>query len=472
MAISLLSCSVIPALNAHPQSINAATLQASQSSDASASLATVTSVETAYAAVSGTSEPTESDEDGEADSADETTDEAEEEVDSASETDDDLDSSYEAAEATDESGTLEVPTISAGAAIVMDCDTGTILYALNENTQMPMASTTKIMTCILALEAGDIGRTVTVTEDYYTSDLDGSTLIGLEVGDTITLYDLCVAMMMYSGNDAANVAAVEIGGSIDGFVSMMNEKACEIGMLNTHFDTPSGLDQDSDGAHYSTAYDMALLAQYAMQNADFRDIVKFQARSIYYDDYPNGRLLLTHNYLLSGQDYAYDGCDGIKTGYTTLAGQCLVSHITSDEGLSLVCVTLNDANRWTDHAKLYDYAKSLYTQLSVNDDISEFDSVIVGGTKKSFTVECDADETFNILKSQVDSVEKQVVFDQFIYAPVEEGDVVGYLQYVADGVVVASYPITATESVESTTGGWFSEYIQAIEYSSQGSDDG
>lgn len=366
---------------------------------------------------------------------------------------------------TAENPTLDVPDISADSAIVMDCDTGAVLYGLNENNQMPMASTTKIMTCILALEAGDIGRSVTITEECF-EQLDG-TLIGLEVGDKITVYDLCVAMMMWSGNDAANAAAIAVGGTIEDFVSMMNEKACELGMLNTHFDTPSGLDQFSDGAHYSTAYDMALLGKYAMQNSDFADIVNFKVRSIYYDDYPRGRNLITHNYLLQGQKFGYKGCDGIKTGVTNLAGECLVSHVTTDEGLSLVCVSLNDSSRWANHRKMYDYAKSLYTQMDVDPDISEFGAVIVGGSQKTVQVECNADEKINLLKTQKGSVKKQVVYDKFIYAPVEAGDVVGYLQYIADGQVIASYPITATESVEATTGGWFSEYMQAIQYSSE-----
>lgn len=362
---------------------------------------------------------------------------------------------------------LEVPTINAGAAIVMDCDTGAVLYGLNENTQMPMASTTKIMTCILALENGDIGRTVTVSEAYYQKAMEGSTLIGLKPGDKITMYDLCVGMMMYSGNDAANAAAVEVAGSIENFVSMMNEKACELGMLNTHFDTPSGLDQDSDGAHYSTAYDMALLGRYAMKNPDFSDIVNFKARDIYYDAFPRGRTLITHNHLLQGQKFGYKGCDGIKTGVTDRAGQCLVSHVKSEEGLELVCVSLKNANRWQDHARMYDYARSLYTQVAVDPDISDFNSVIVGGQQKTLSVECKPDEKFNVLKTQKDSVKKQIACDKFIYAPVEVGDVVGYLQYVADGSVVASYPITATESIGATTGGWFSEYMQAIQFNSE-----
>ena len=352
------------------------------------------------------------------------------------------------------------PKITAGSAVVMDCDTGMVLYGVNENKQMPMASTTKIMTCILALESGDLGRTVTVTDDCMQL-LDG-TQIGLLPGYKITMYDLCVGMMMYSGNDAANTAAVAVGGSIPAFVSLMNEKATQLGMLNTHFDTPSGLDQFSDGAHYSTAYDMALLGRYAMQNPDFCDIVGFKARNIYYDEFPKGRMLVTHNYLMQGQKFGYEGCDGIKTGVTNLAGQCLVSHVTSKEGLRLVCVTLNNLNRWNDHKTLYNYAKSLYNQAAVDADISAFDATVVGGNRKRVKVECKAAQTYNVLKTQYKDVVRELVYDQFLYAPIKQGDVLGHLRYSVNGIVIADYPIVATEDIRSVTNGWFTDYIKAI----------
>lgn len=359
------------------------------------------------------------------------------------------------------------PNITAGSAVVMDCKTGAVLYGLNENAQMPMASTTKIMTCILALNSGDIGRTVTVTEDCL--DMMDGTRIGLQVGYKITMYDLCVAMMMYSGNDAANTAAVAVAGSVSGFVSMMNEKAAELGMLNTHFDTPSGLDQFSDGAHYSTAYDMALLGRYAMENQDFRDIVNFKARNIYYDEFPKGRMLVTHNYLMEGQKFGYEGCDGIKTGVTNLAGQCLVSHVTTDDGLSLVCVTLNNANRWNDHKALYNYAKSLYDKCDVDPDISDFNTVVVGGNKKTVKVECKPDEAFNVLRSLKNDVKRDIVCDRFTMAPINKGDVLGYIEYSVNGSVIAKYPISAAENIESNTDDWFTNYLKAIEYSSDNS---
>ena len=352
------------------------------------------------------------------------------------------------------------PRITAGSAIVMDCDTGVVLYGVNENKQMPMASTTKIMTCILALESGDIGRTITITDDCMQL-LDG-TQIGLQPGYKITMYDLCVGMMMYSGNDAANSAAVAVSGSISAFVSLMNEKATQLGMLNTHFDTPSGLDQFSDGAHYSTAYDMALLGRYAMQNPDFCDIVGFKARNIYYDEFPKGRMLVTHNYLMQGQKFGYEGCDGIKTGVTNLAGQCLVSHVTSKEGLHLVCVTLNNLNRWNDHKTLYNYAKSLYVQAAVNPDISEFEATVVGGNRKHVQVECKPPQTYNVLLSQSKDVVRELVYDQFLYAPITKGDVLGHLRYSVNGIILADYPITAAEDIRSVTNGWFTDYIKAI----------
>lgn len=370
----------------------------------------------------------------------------------------DADDAVQTATELNEDGT---PKINAGSAVVMDCDTGMVLYGVNENQQMPMASTTKIMTCVLALESGDIGRTVTVNEECMKL-LDG-TQIGLKPGYKITMYDLCVGMMMYSGNDAANTAAVAVSGSIGAFVSKMNEKATQIGMLNTHFDTPSGLDQFSDGAHYSTAYDMALLGRYAMENPDFRDIVGFKARNIYYDEFPRGRMLVTHNYLMQGQKFGYEGCDGIKTGVTNLAGQCLVSHVTSKEGLRLVCVTLNNLNRWNDHKTLYNYAKSLYDQVPVDPDISSFDATVVGGSKKHVQVECRPAANYNVLKTQADKVIREVVYDDFLYAPVETGDVVGHLRYSVNGITIADYPITATEDIRSVTKGWFTDYIKAIQ---------
>ncbi|MBP3415367.1 MAG: D-alanyl-D-alanine carboxypeptidase, partial [Clostridia bacterium] len=168
----------------------------------------------------------------------------------------------------EDEGALEVPAIAAKSAIVIDVNSGSIIYEKNAYEKRPMASTTKIMTALLALENGYLGDTVSITAEMLEYDEAGSTKLGLSIGDTITLHDLIVTMMLLSGNDAAQAVAVYLGGSLDGFASMMNERAAEIGMLDSHFITPSGLDDEN---HYSTAYDMALLGMTAANTPGFLD---------------------------------------------------------------------------------------------------------------------------------------------------------------------------------------------------------
>ncbi|MBQ9994257.1 MAG: D-alanyl-D-alanine carboxypeptidase, partial [Clostridia bacterium] len=155
------------------------------------------------------------------------------------------------------------PQIYYGSAIVMDANTGAVVFEHDAYTQRPMASTTKIMTALLAIEAGDLGREVTISSEMLAYDESGSTKLGLSLGDRITMQDLIVTMMLLSGNDAAQAVAIEMAGSFEDFASKMNERASQIGMMDTHFITPSGLD---DVEHYSTAYDMALLGVEAVKN--------------------------------------------------------------------------------------------------------------------------------------------------------------------------------------------------------------
>lgn len=351
----------------------------------------------------------------------------------------------------------QVPTISAKSACVLDASTGQIIYALNEHEKMPMASTTKIMTCLLALESGDIGREITVTQEMLGAD---GTKLGLKLDDQITLYDLICAAMVLSGNDAADAIAVAVGGSKDAFVSMMNERAAEIGMFNTHFDTPSGLDEFTD-AHYSTAYDMCLLGMEAAKNPDLIEITSATEVEIYVGNPKVRRVLTSHNYLLT--TYKIKGCDGLKTGYTMKAGRCLVSHVVRD-GVNLVCTTLNAPNYWTDHRKLYNYSFELYDSHEIDANIGNLHMMVVGGAQQTVPLACEASGSFAVLKSQKDSVYRQVTVNKFEYAPVSVGQVVGKLQYVSNDVVVAEFPITVAQDVESTTDAWLSAYVSAIKF--------
>lgn len=356
---------------------------------------------------------------------------------------------------------LPVPVISAESACVLDVNTGEVIYAKNEHEKRPIASTTKIMTALLALERGNIGDDVIITRDMLGAT---GTLLNLEEGWYITLYDLVVGALVISGNDAADAIAVTVGGTKDNFVSMMNERAAELGMLNTHFDTPSGLDEFSDGAHYSTAYDMALLGAEASKNEDLINITSAVESIIYLGNPKTIRYLYTHNYLVSTQKY--EGCDGIKTGYTDRAGYCLVTHVER-EGVNLVCVTLNGADRFNDHKALYDYALSLYTTYRVDSSDAQQLSYVIGGEEDTVDLKCDLAD-FPVRSEYADEVEVRVNMDRFVYAPVSEGAYLGSVQYVYGNTVIAEFPLVSEYGVSAVNEPWLTAYVEAIKYKNGG----
>ena len=236
--------------------------------------------------------------------------------------------------------TLAVST-SAVSAILVDAGSGDVLYEQNADAKMLIASTTKIMTALVAIREGNLSDTVTVSKAAaYT---EGSAMY-LGIGEELTLETLLYGLMLCSGNDAAVAVAEHVGGSVEGFVAMMNETAEEIGLTSTSFANPNGLDHES---HYSTAGDMAILACAAMENETLARIVSTKSITI------GGRTMTNHNKLLSYMD----GCTGLKTGYTRAAGRTLVSCAEKD-GQRLVAVTLQDGNDWADHQALYEYGFS------------------------------------------------------------------------------------------------------------------
>lgn len=238
---------------------------------------------------------------------------------------------------------------SAKAAIVIDGTTGEILYSQNCDARLPMASTTKIMTALLLCElGGDLTQTVVTTREMVT--VEGSSM-GLQVGDTVSYHDLLYGMMLASGNDAANTTAVAIGGSVNKFVAIMNERAKKMGLTNTHFVTPSGLDAEG---HYTTAYELAIITKEALKNEKFARAVATAKARLCYGNPPYNRTLTNHNKLLK----MYDDVVGVKTGFTKKSGRCLVSAAKKD-GKLVIAVTLNDGNDWQDHRHLLDLGLSL-----------------------------------------------------------------------------------------------------------------
>lgn len=239
--------------------------------------------------------------------------------------------------------TMAVST-SAASAILVDAGSGDVLYEQNADAKMLIASTTKIMTALVAIREGNLSDTVTVSKTAACTE--GSAMY-LGIGEELTLETLLYGLMLCSGNDAAVAVAEHVGGSVEGFVAMMNEAAEEIGLTSTSFANPNGLDHEN---HYSTARDMAILAGEAMKNATFRRIVSTKIVSI------GGRSMTNHNKLLS----MAEGCIGLKTGYTRAAGRTLVS-CAERSGHRLIAVTLRDGNDWADHQALFDYGFSAYS---------------------------------------------------------------------------------------------------------------
>ena len=327
-------------------------------------------------------------------------------------------------------------SISAAAYELYCPDNGQVILSDQADRQLPMASTTKIMTTLITLEyAAKDNIAVEFTEEMTA---EGSSMY-LKIGEKVTLYDLAVGMMMQSGNDAANAAAIAIAGSTDAFADLMNEKAREIGMTNTHFVTPSGLD---DEQHYSTAHDMALLMAQALKNKAFAEItaqtsmtVDFISPSNKHVTYPN------HNRLLK----LYDSCIGGKTGYTDTAGRCLVTAAERD-GLTLIAVTLDDRNDWNDHTALYDYGFDHLKAVQPSVDIP--DSVcVVGGTGDTADLSVTDDSPLIIPADQADFVQSTLILPAFFYAPIQQGEETGRLIYTLNGEAVAEKPITFADSV-------------------------
>lgn len=326
------------------------------------------------------------------------------------------------------------PDISAKGAVLLSGTSGRVVAAYNERERLPMASTTKIMTALLLAESGDLSKEIVTTREMVT--VEGSSM-GLLTGDRVTYHDLLYGMLLASGNDAANTTAICLGGSTAGFAAQMNAKAAALGLSDTHFVTPSGLD---DPAHYTTAYDLARLAAYAMENPVFREAASSKTAALCYGNPPYRRSLTNHNKLLS----FYDGCIGVKTGFTKKSGRCLVSAAEREGGM-LVAVTLNDGNDWADHAALLDYGFSLMETRTLSADLPETVR-IAGGTKTAAA--CGAESvSLTLLPEEFDLIETAVYLTPLCFAPVEKGEVVGRVDYRVGEKVLATREIYAAETV-------------------------
>ncbi len=330
------------------------------------------------------------------------------------------------------------PQVSARAAVLINADNGQVLFGKNEEEQHSMASTTKIMTALIALEkASTDDKVVTITDQMVR--VEGSSM-GLMPGDKLTLKSLAAGMLIVSGNDAANSAAIAVAGSAEDFAVLMNQRAQELGMEHTHFVTPSGLD---DEQHYSTAHDMAKLAMAAMKNPDFANIVGQKAMNIDYIHPDQTRRYTNHNKLLS----MYEDCTGVKTGFTKKSGRCLVSAAERD-GVRLIAVTLNAPDDWNDHQAMLNYGFLQLEPMAVDDSAYRVSVPVVGGTASTLSVMGEAGEPVVVPRGKAAQVERVVELPRFLYAPVTAGQIVGRVTYRLDGTTLAQTDLVAGEGVD------------------------
>lgn len=260
--------------------------------------------------------------------------------------------------------------VSAQAAILTELTSGRVLYSKNSDARLPMASTTKIMTALVALEKGADRLDETIEISDAAAGVEGSSMY-LEKGEKMTLRELLYGLMLPSGNDAAVAIAECIGGSVEDFVSMMNQKAEQLRLTNTHFANPNGLPDEN---HYSSARDMAKMTEDAMKNEVFAEIVKSKTYKIADEGKAYPRILTNHNKLLK----MYEGCIGVKTGFTKAAGRCLVSSAERD-GMTLICVTLNAPDDWNDHTNMLNYGFENYKLQKILDSTTPVTTAEVDG---------------------------------------------------------------------------------------------
>lgn len=305
---------------------------------------------------------------------------------------------------------------SATAAILMDADSGRVLYAQNERSRLPIASTTKLMTALVACEhQSDLD--VPVTVDPRAAGIEGSSMY-LAAGEVLSLRELLYGLLLHSGNDAAVAIAIFCAGDVETFVDWMNLRAGELGMENTHFANPNGLD---DPQHYSSAYDMALLARAILDHPALSEMAATRSITL------GKRALTNHNKLL----WRYEGCVGLKTGYTQTAGRTLVSAAHRD-GATLIAVTLHDPNDWADHASLFDYGFAHYQPRSFVSEGQALALLPVWGSLGRY-VPVVARREVRALLAPGETVTTQVLLPARLEAPVAQGQVVGQLIFRLDG---------------------------------------
>ncbi len=323
-----------------------------------------------------------------------------------------------------------VSAVSAHSAVVLDAQTGRLLYEKNGFDRSLIASTTKIMTALIVCEQCNVLDRMRIPKEAV--GIEGSSMY-LKEGEVLTLQDLLYGLMLQSGNDAAVALAIYCGGTVEGFAGLMNDKARQLGMTGSHFVNPNGLDAPG---HYSTARDMAVLAAYAMENPIFRQTVSTKTVTV------GNRSLRNHNKLL----WQLEGAEGVKTGYTKAAGRILVSSATR-QGRRLIAVTMNDPNDWADHKALLE---ECFTRYAVQTLVSPGECLgvaeVAGG--ETSQVRLLAQTGFSYALAPEEQVRVVLPGPGFLYAPVAEGQAAGVAHLMLGDTEIGQVPLLCGETVE------------------------
>ena len=363
------------------------------------------------------------------------------------------------AEETEGDGGVEInpSELYARSAVLMDAGSGRILFAKNGQEEMPMASTTKIMTCILALENGDLSDEVAVSAEAASQP---AVRLGMREGQRFYLKDLLYSLMLESHNDSAVAVAEHIGGSVEGFASMMNKKAMELGCGDTYFITPNGLDaEDKTGVHHTTAEDLARIMKYCIMDSEKRDAFLEITRTESYtfsDCEGNGSYSCSnHNSFLHMMEGALSG----KTGFTAEAGYCYVGALRQDDRTFIVALLAcgwpnNKGYKWSDTRKLMEYALENYHYREIGAEPEQISLKVENGASDGFPsaaparLEMAAESApFRVLLKSGEDVTVEYDVPESVAAPVEEGETLGKIVYRLEGETIREYPVTAAESV-------------------------
>ena len=329
-------------------------------------------------------------------------------------------------------------SLSGESYILMDGSTGRVLYEKDANKKMEMASTTKIMTALIALEKGNLNDKVRV--DDRAVGVEGSSIY-LKKGEVMTLKDLTYGLMLRSGNDAAVAMAYHIGGSSEEFVNLMNEKAKSIGAVNTNFTNPNGLHHEN---HYSTAYNIALITKEAFKYSEFAEIVGSKS---YTSDREENNYFYNKNKTL----WEYAGGNGVKTGYTTNSGRCLVSSAEKN-GMNLIAVSLNASDWFNDNYKLLDYGFDNYKPTLIYDEGQFVKEIKINkGSKEYINLVTEKVLLYPLKEGERKDIKIAIENPENIELPIEKGTALGYINVYLDNRIIDRSKLLAKDSIKKTT---------------------